>query len=83
MAARKPSRGLPPQSRLDDLTAARSRLIEALAAADVRELPAIVRELRAVLVELDELKPAEKGNAVDDLAARRAARRKSTADAAR
>lgn len=70
------------RTRVDDLSAARERLFASLAVADVRELPGIVRELRAVLAELDELAPPEKGNAVDDLAARRAARRQSASDAA-
>jgi len=66
-------------TRLHDLTNARETLLHALAIAEVRELPGIVRELRAVLLELDSLAPKNEGTALDEIAARRN-QRKSTAN---
>lgn len=46
---------------------------------DGRLLVALVKELRAVLLEIDEMPEARQGSPSDDLAARRAARRAAAA----
>ena len=65
-------------TRVERLEAARDALARAIPEADGQRLPALVREYRAVLTELDELgaAPAKpKGSrSVDDIAAARAAR---------
>lgn len=60
--------------RRADLERARTLLLAALAGAEVRELPALVRELRAVAMELEQLVPLDEGNVLDEISARRAAR---------
>ena len=80
-AASKSQPALPvvvPVDRLADLRAAHDRLLAELPTADARTLPALVRELRNVLAELDALSPSTKGTALDDLAARRATRLSGT-----
>jgi len=59
------------------LEAIRDRLAAELAREDVFGVAGIAKELRAVIAELDSL-PLAKGSKSDDLAARRAARRRST-----
>ena len=61
-------------ARRADLEEARRLLLAALAMADVKELPSLVRELRAVALELEQLAPPEEGNVLDEISARRAAR---------
>lgn len=54
-----------------------------MSAAESREFAALSREYRAVMAEIDELKPPEKvGDSVDEIAERRAARRSRTASRA-
>ena len=67
-----------PVDRLADLRVAHDRLLAELPSADARTLPALVRELRNVLAELEALSPSTKGTALDDLAARRATRLSGT-----
>lgn len=72
-------------SRLDRLTTLRTA-IEATLAGDVpvRDFAALSREYRAVLAEIDELAPPQqKGDAVDEIAQRRNARRSAAPGAAR
>lgn len=65
------------------LTAVRASLEAAMAEALPKELPALSREYRAVLAELEAI-PAETSTAtVDQLRERRAARRTAAADPAR
>lgn len=53
----------------------RKRLVEAIGEVDdVRDLPALSKELRAVMAEIDSLPGGEEADPVDDLAAQRAAR---------
>ncbi len=53
----------------------RKRLVDAIREVDdVRDLPALSKELRAVMAEIDSLPGGEEADPVDDLAARRAAR---------
>jgi hypothetical protein len=61
--------------RVVDLVMARDRLVAAIVSDDGRNLASLVRELRACLADLSELAPPAEGTALDDLAARRAARR--------
>jgi hypothetical protein len=71
-------------SRLERLTTLRAS-IEATLAGDVpvRDFAALSREYRAVLAEIAELAPPEqKGDAVDEIAQRRAARRAGPAKGA-
>lgn len=60
--------------RLADLLDLRRKLVAASDVAELRELPAIARELRLTTAEITDLAPEEEGDLVDDLAARRAAR---------
>lgn len=64
-------------SRLDRLKTLRASLEEALTGdVPVRDFASLSREYRAVLAEIDELAPPEqKGDAVDEIAQRRNARR--------
>lgn len=57
------------------LEAVRDRLTEELADASGRDVASISRELRLTLAELDGLPDMRKESAVDDLSARRQARR--------
>lgn len=53
----------------------RKRLAEAIdEVGDVRDLPALSKELRSVMAEIDSLPGGEEADPVDDLAAQRAAR---------
>jgi hypothetical protein len=64
------------------LEAVRDRLALAIGEADPKELPALSREYRATLAEIEAL-PKEKGSAtVDQLKERRAARRAAATDRA-
>lgn len=72
--------------RLDDLRLLRGSLLEALGVAEDREAPGDVArvssELRRVLSEIAEIEAAageQKGSVLDELTARRAARRTGTA----
>lgn len=65
--------------RRSALEAIRDRLAEELAGADGKDAAPLARELRATLAELESLPGGKEVSAVDDLSARRAARR---ADAA-
>ena len=63
-------------SRLDDLVKLRADLLDWMDAAPADRKAALVGQFRAVLAEIDELSPTEqKGDAVDEIAKRRAARR--------
>ena len=75
------SREKPQVSRIKLLEAARDRLATEIADCEARELPAIVRELRLVTAELAALAgdSAQNGGTVDDLAAKRRARRATSA----
>ncbi|WP_435111886.1 hypothetical protein [Nocardiopsis synnemataformans] len=66
--------------RRRSLEALRDRIGAALDAAEPNEVAPLSRQLMMVLREIDELPDADRRDSVDDLAARRAARR---ADAAR
>lgn len=74
---RKDLRRIPLEQRSGGLAQAAvvtARLIDA--GPDARELPALVRELRATLTELAKFEaPGQKGGMVDDLNARRQKRR--------
>lgn len=54
----------------------RDRLDEEIQGADARELPALARELRQVLAELDALPVPDSKAPADEIAKRRAARRR-------
>lgn len=69
-------------TRAERLTEDRDRLEAAIASAEPRELPALVREHRAVLKEIDALAEPTKGSIRDQLAARRAERQPDSASAA-
>jgi hypothetical protein len=61
--------------RLDRLTTTRDRLAEALAdGPSTRDMPALSREYRLLLAEIDSLSTVEDADAVDQLAARRGAK---------
>lgn len=64
-------------SRLDRLNTLRDTLSASIAECEsMRDLASLSREYRAVMAEIDQLRPAEKkGDAVDEIAQRRAARR--------
>ena len=70
-----------PPSRIDRLNELRDTLESSIANCEsLRDLAALSREYRAVMAEIDQLRPAEKkGDAVDEIAQRRAARRSSAA----
>lgn len=63
-------------SRLDDLQELRDKLREWVEEAPADRKAALVGQYRATLAEIDELSPKEEtGDAIDEIAARRAARR--------
>ena len=65
-------------SRLEDLTKLRADLLEWLDEAPADRKAALVGQYRATLAEIDELSPKEAaGDTIDEIAARRAARRAS------
>lgn len=67
-------------SRLDDLTTLRDDLRAWMDEAPADHKAALVAQYRATLAEIDELSPKEAvGDSVDEIAARRAARRSGTA----
>jgi len=61
-------------ARADDLALLRQRLLEEIATAEGRDLAPLVRELRLVLTELDDVSRGEGVSVVDQLARRRKAR---------
>jgi hypothetical protein len=76
------SRSNPQVSRVKLLEVARDRLASEIDGCEARELPAIVRELRLVTAELAALVgdgESQNGGTVDDLAAKRRARRATSA----
>lgn len=63
-------------SRLDDLVELRQNLLEWMDEAPADRKAALVAQFRATLAEIDSLKPKEaEGDGIDEIAARRAARR--------
>lgn len=67
-------------ARLDDLVKLRADLLEWLDEAPADRKAALVAQYRATLAEIDELEPKEAvGDGIDEIAARRAARRSSSA----
>jgi len=70
-----------PSDRLLALEALRDTLAASIAACEsMRDLASLSREYRAVMAEIAELAPPEqKGDAVDEIAQRRAARRAGAA----
>jgi hypothetical protein len=69
-------------ARLDDLTALRENLLAWLDDAPVDRKAALIAQYRATLAEIDELTPKEKaGDGIDEIAARRSARRAGTSKA--
>jgi len=67
-------------ARLDDLAALRTDLLLWLEDAPVDRKAALVVQYRATLAEIDELTPKELvGDGIDEIAARRSARRPSAA----
>ena len=63
-------------SRLDDLVELRANLLEWLDEAPADRKAALVAQFRATLAEIDELTPKEaEGDGIDEIAARRTARR--------
>lgn len=65
--------------RREGLEAIRDELAAALQGATGRDVASIARELRMTLADLDKLPDAREESAVDDLAARRRARRAQAA----
>jgi len=67
-------------ARLDDLQKLREDLLLWLEDAPVDRKAALVAQYRATLAEIDELTPKEKaGDGIDEISARRSARRASPA----
>ncbi len=65
---------------LEDLVELRANLLEWMAEAPADRRAALVGQFRATLAEIDELKPKEAvGDSIDEIAARRAARRSGAA----
>lgn len=62
------------------LEALREAVAAQLEEAEPKEAAALSRELRQILGELDKLSAGARGDSVDDLAARRAARRSDAAN---
>lgn len=75
MAISKVRQALATGDRQAALEALRDRLGMAMTKAEAREVPALSRELRMIIDELDRLGAGVGGDSVDDLAARRARRR--------
>lgn len=71
----------PPSERLTALLALRDTLSASITECEsMRDLPSLSREYRAVMAEISLLAPPErKGDAVDEIAERRATRRASAA----
>ena len=71
----------PEATRLDRLNTLRDTIEVSIANCEsLRDLASLSREYRAVMAEIEQLRPAEKkGDAVDEIAQRRAARRSSAA----
>ena len=66
-------------ARLDDLATLRDQLAEWIVEAPVDRKAALVAQYRATLAEIDELTPKEPtGDSIDEIAARRAARRSTS-----
>lgn len=63
-----------PRSRIEELEALRDTLVDAVQAAEPRELPGVSRELRLVLVELESLEDKSGGSIGDELEQQRARR---------
>ena len=69
-------------ARIDDLQTLREQLIGWMAEAPVDRKAALVAQYRATLAEIAELTPNEKaGDGIDEIAARRSARRSGAAKA--
>lgn len=70
-------------SRLGDLTTLRDDLLTWMDEAPVDKKAPLVAQYRATLAEIEKLTPKEKaGDSIDEIAARRAARRSGTAKGA-
>ena len=70
-------------ARLDDLVTLREQLLAWMDEAPADRKAPLVAQFRATLAEIDELAPEEKsGDGIDEITARRAARRAGTAKAA-
>lgn len=68
--------------RLEDLTALREQLLAWMQDAPVDRKASLVAQFRATLAEIEELSPKEEiGDSIDEIAARRAARRSRPAAA--
>ena len=67
-------------SRLEDLTTLRGELLAWMEEAPADRKAALVSQFRATLAEIDELSPKEQvGDSIDEIAARRTARRSGSA----
>lgn len=66
-------------TRLELLESSRDRLLQEIDEANATELPALSRELRAVLSEIDGIPSAEKTAPADEIAKRREERRRKAA----
>lgn len=66
-------------ARIDDLQLLRRQLLEWVEDAPVDRKAALVAQLRGVLTEIESLDTTEKGDHVDEIAQRRAARGAGTA----
>lgn len=64
-------------SRREILATLRDELVSAVDAASVKDLPAVCRELRLVLAELDGLPSAKADAPADEIEKRREARRRA------
>lgn len=70
-------------ARLDDLKQLREDLLDWMGEAPADRKAALVAQFRATLAEIDELSPKEQaGDSIDEIAARRAARRSGPAKGA-
>ncbi len=67
-------------TRRELLESCRDRLVTEIDEADAKELPALSRELRAVLSELEGIPDGRAQTPADEIAARRAARRKAAGE---